>query len=148
MQHAWQVICPAAPCTGWRKPTSDLSPALQAHHSFFAPLSYACASSPNFTLISSEIVDGKYRITLQWLRSEGDGQMMRADVFSVLGIIAERATGIEQRSAGDSVHFDVTVEGPEHGEQQFTIDVIGPAARAVAMALDAERDGVSEAHDP
>lgn len=83
------------------------------------PLRRACddLASPG-TLGRTERRDGVYVVALVWSRPEARFGRLRADVFALLGTIAESTTFIRQRLTDETVEYDVTT-GMLDGDSSF-----------------------------
>lgn len=96
---------------GWvtEHPEAHLLPHLEA----------ACAapSSP-WTMTSSSADEGVLVIDLAWVGVWGTWDVVRADVFSFLGRIAEHTTHVRQRTFEDRVEFEMAT-GTLAGETPF-----------------------------
>jgi hypothetical protein len=75
------------------------------------------ASSP-WSLRSTDLRDGVYVLELEWSRPEGRMRHLRADVFALLGELAESATYVHQRTEGETVIYDVAT-GMLPGDSPF-----------------------------
>ncbi len=90
-------------------------------------------------LVDDTVVLAVYVLTLEWTRRDAGIGDLRADVFALLGPIAENATHVQQRGGGDRIEYDVTT-GMLEGESRFRphghtlrVRVVGPAARRLAL---------------
>lgn len=96
---------------GWvtEDPEAHLLPDLEA----------ACAEpgSP-WTIVSSTVDDGVFNIELVWDGAWDSWESLRADVFLLLGRVAEHTTHIRQRTLEDRVEFEMAT-GTLAGETPF-----------------------------
>src|SRR5947209_2737853 len=99
----------------------------------------ACAEAGSpWALQAAEMVDAVYVVTLEWSAETPSRGRLRADVFALLGAIAESATYVRQRVADGAICYDIATgmlddDSPfrPHGHLvQFRIG--GEAARAMA----------------
>ncbi len=77
------------------------------------------------------------RVHVEWTAPSGNLRDLRAEVFALLGSIAEGATYVEQRMDGDAVIYDVATGQHEdemraHGHV-VSLRVTGPAVAAAAL---------------
>jgi hypothetical protein len=79
-------------------------------------LQQACdrADSP-WHLVQVADLEAVYVVALEWVRAGGRARELRADVFSLIGQIAESVTFVEQQVAGDEVVFDLVTGMPDQG---------------------------------
>jgi hypothetical protein len=75
------------------------------------------AGSP-WSMLSADLLDGVYVLALGWSRPEGRMRDLGADIFVLLGSIAENATYVHQRAEGESVIYDI-VTGMLLGDSPF-----------------------------
>ena len=71
-----------------------------------------------WSLLSAELDGAMYVVTLDWLRQGAGIGRLRADVFALIGSVAELSTHVHQRVAGDEAEYDVTT-GMLDGESWF-----------------------------
>lgn len=72
----------------------------------------------SWSLRSTELCDCVYVLEFEWSRPEGRIRHLRADVFALLGEVAESATYVHQRAEGETVIYDV-VTGMLPGDSSF-----------------------------
>lgn len=72
-------------------------------------LRQACADAASpWTLVETDLRDGVYVVALAWSRPAPRLGRLRADLFALLGEIAESTTFVRQRLADDAIEYDVT----------------------------------------
>jgi len=71
-----------------------------------------------WTLQSTEMVDGLYIVTLDWSGPTPRLSNLRADVFALLGAVAETVLFVHQHVLNDTIHYDVTI-GILDGDSPF-----------------------------
>lgn len=88
-----------------------------------------------WTLVGTSFRDGVYEVNLEWVRAEPSLRLLRADVFALLGGIAEGATFVRQATVGETVEFQATT-GLLDGDTPFKghghlllLRIVGPAVR-------------------
>ncbi len=91
-----------------------------------------------FRIVDDIVVSAVYVLTLTWQRQEGSISQLRADVFALVGTVAETTTHVQQRVRADRVEFEV-VTGILEGESRFRthghmlrLKIVGDAARRLA----------------
>lgn len=67
---------------------------------------------------ATHVIDGVYEVTLEWTRPEGNLALLRADIFALVGAIAEGTTFVQQRIMPDRLAFEV-ITGLLEGETHF-----------------------------
>lgn len=97
-------------------------------------LERACSARDSpWRLVSAQMdIDAVYQVSMTWTRSGSNLRRIRADVFALIGTIAESVTYVQQQLAGDTVRFDVCTgmcdgDGPfrPHGHLiRFIIELI------------------------
>jgi hypothetical protein len=75
------------------------------------------ATSP-WTLLGTELREGVYIVALEWTHPEPRLHRLRADAVALIGVVAEGATFIQQRFAGDGIEYHVTT-GLLDGDSPF-----------------------------
>ena len=79
----------------------------------------ACESTAApWSIRATHFIDGVYEVTLQWTRPEGNLALLRADMFGLVGTIAEGTTFVQQRVTADRIAFEV-ITGLLEGETHF-----------------------------
>ena len=98
----------------------------------------AAAEHGRFRLVAEQLVDGVYRVTLEWTPNDATKAALREDVFALIGSFAEFSTHIRQRVVDGAVEFDVTT-GMLADETHFEthghlvrLRIEGDAARVLA----------------
>ena len=91
------------------------------------------APESGWTLVETSFREGVFDVVLEWLRPEPSIRRLRADVFALIGSVAEGATFVRQELAGDAVEYHVAT-GLLEGDTPFTghghmlrLRVVGPA---------------------
>jgi hypothetical protein len=93
-----------------------------------------------WTLVETSFEDGVFEVVLEWSRREPSLRLLRADVHTMIGSIAEGATFVRQVIAGNVVEYHAAT-GLLDGDTPFRghghllrLRVVGPAVRQVAPA--------------
>lgn len=82
-------------------------------------LQQACAEETSpWTLVSTVFSEGMYQVTLDWRRRNANYARLRADIFSIVGAIAEGVTYVHQQVTADSISYEV-VTGLLDGDTQW-----------------------------
>lgn len=71
-----------------------------------------------WALRSTDWAGGVFSVAVEWTRDTPRLGLLRADVFALLGAIAESVTAIHQHVAADGIHYDV-VTGMLDGDTPF-----------------------------
>lgn len=71
-----------------------------------------------WTLQRTTFVDGVYIVTLDWARTPARLGRVRADVYTLLGVIAESVTYVHQRMTDAAIHFNIAT-GMLDGDSPF-----------------------------
>lgn len=114
---------------GWltELPPIHLMPALTA---------WLVAHADRWRLLEVEADNDALRVRVEWTVPDGNLRELRAEVFALLGSVAEGATYVEQRISDDAVTFDVATG--QHEEEMrahghiVSLRVTGPAVSAAA----------------
>jgi hypothetical protein len=68
----------------------------------------ACEAGDIWVIESAKLWGDIYEVHLQWKRTDGRLRDLRADIFALIGSVAESATYVHQRVADDHITYDVT----------------------------------------
>jgi hypothetical protein len=60
-----------------------------------------------WTLLGAELMEMVYVLSLRWARDEATMRQLRADVYGLVGAIAESVSYLHQRVELETVHYDV-----------------------------------------
>jgi hypothetical protein len=67
-----------------------------------------CEEGDRFTIVSAVLWNTIYEVRLDWHRVGGRLRELRADIFALVGAVAESQTYVRQRVGEDAVTYDVT----------------------------------------
>jgi hypothetical protein len=81
------------------EPKTHLLPALRR----------ACEEGGHFTIVSAALWDTIYEVGLEWRRAGDRLRELRADIFALVGTVAETHTHVRQRVGEEAVMYDVTI---------------------------------------
>lgn len=101
-----------------------------------------CAASDSpWRLVTAVFAGGVYDVTLEWSHQDANLARLRADIFSLVGAIAEGATYVHQQVTDDQITYAV-VTGLLDGETHFRghghlvrFRVAGEAASSLLMRM-------------
>ena len=89
-------------------------------------------SGSPWSLLSADLLHGVYVVALEWSRPQGRIRDLRADVYSLLGAMAESATYVHQHTEGETIIYDVAT-GMLPGDSHFA-----PHGHAVQFRIGGE----------
>lgn len=75
-------------------------------------------SASPWTLVAAESRDTVYILTLEWSHPEPRLRQLRADVFALIGVIAEASTFVHQHLTDEAIEFHLTT-GMLDGDSPF-----------------------------
>jgi len=80
----------------------------EPEHHLLPHLQRACAEATSpWTLHRAELTQAVYVVSLDWTPASASMRQLRADIFALIGEVAESVTYIHQRVEADTVHYDV-----------------------------------------
>lgn len=99
-------------------------------------------SDERWQIIDTSVVEHVLKLELGWSVPGPSFRQLRADVFALLGHIAESATFVQQSVAAESVHYRVTTGEPANGQfaphgHLLELTISGPAVRHVVAGRSA-----------
>ena len=111
----------------------------------------AARDSP-LRLVAAVFADGVYDVTLEWSRQDANLARLRADMFSLVGVIAEGVTYVHQQVTDDQISYEL-ITGLLDGETHFRghghlvrFRVVGDTASSLLLRMrrPVTEDGTSE----
>lgn len=79
----------------------------------------SCESTDTpWSIGATHFIVGVYEVSLEWTRPEGNLALLRADIYRLVGAIAEGTTFVQQRVTDEQIAFAV-ITGLLEGEPHF-----------------------------